>query len=515
MSASPSMARNTLFNMVDTGLRLSLSLVLSPILFWSLGAQTYGLWTVIWAFSGSLALADLRLNAAMTPLIAAADKAGNADRLRRLVNNGLLFYGALGGLILAVVLLVLKVPALHGLIPLSVRASADFVLPAAAAVFSLTTLLTLSTGVLNGLQRYDVTAMIKMVAGLARALLLVGVALLGGTLHDLVLVEVGITVVHFVSSWIAVIACVPAYRLSLRPDAAVLRELAAFGSRLQVGHVAHLVAMHFDKLILAAMLGLPAVAFYDLGAKIVGIARTLPPLFVSATMPIASAMHTAGEKTALWTFLRDGTQILAWTGMPIFLWVCVAADPLLAAWAGVASVESRLTLWLLSGGFFIKAYSEMGYSVVLGIGRPDVEMKRSLMAGGLNIVLSAGLIHWIGFAGAPLGTSLALTVAAVMLLAALVRHFDQPFGALLRPLLLPLATAVPAGAAAWAILRFVPPGRYQSIPWLAGAAIAIALIYLAAARAAGILRDNPFVAFARQMNRKTEGQQTSDQLPGG
>lgn len=498
MSASPSMARNTLFNIVDMGMRHSLSLVLSPVLFWSLGAQTYGLWTVIWAFSGSLALADLRLNAAMTPLIAAAHKANDNLRLVRLVNSGLLFYSLLALVIFGAVFLVLQSPLLQRLIPEAVRPSAGFVLPAATAVFALTTMLTMSTGILNGLQRYDVTATIKMIAGVLRAILLVAVALLGGSLQDLVLVEVGITVTHFLCSWVAVVRFVPSYRLSVLPDKGILKELVAFGSRLQVGHVAHLVAMHFDKLILAALLGLPAVAFYDLGAKIVGIARTLPPLLVSATMPIASALHVADKKTELWIFFRDGTQVLAWVGLPVFLWACVGAEPLLIAWVGVAAEESQVTLWLLSVGFFIKAYSEMGYSVVLGIGRPDVEMKRSLVAGVLNAVLSAGLIQWIGFAGAPLGTSLALAVAAVMLFSALLRHFDQPASALLAPLWLPLLIAVPAGAAAGAILRFVPTSRFGSIPYLTAAAVVIALVYLLAGKAAGILQSNPFLAFLQK-----------------
>jgi O-antigen/teichoic acid export membrane protein len=384
------------------------------------------------------------------------------------------------------------VPFLLQLIPEGVRQDAAFAVPAAAAVFALSSLLTLSNGILFGLQRYDVTATIRMSVGVVRALLLIGVVLLGGKLTQLVLVEVGVSIALFVLSWIAVVRFVPGYRFSLRPQKAVLKELIRFGSQLQVGHVAHLVAMHFDKLILSALLGLQAVAFYDLGAKIVGIARTLPPLLVSATMPIASALHAAGEKERLWQLFRKGTQVLAWAGMPVFLWACVGSEPLLRAWVGVVTPESQITLWLLSIGFFIKAYSEMGYNVIVGTGQPDVEMKRSLTAGLLNVLLSAGLIHAVGFAGAPLGTSLALCVAAAMLFVALGRQFGKPVGHFLTPLLLPGLAAIPAVAAAYGILSLAPASRYAAIPYLAAAALAIGLVFLAGGWAVGALRRDVF-----------------------
>lgn len=485
---SPTLVRNTLFNIVDTGVRHGLALVLSPLLFWSLGAEIYGLWSVIWAFSGSLGLVDLRLNAALTPLVATARKEGDTARVVQLVNNGLLFYGALGILVFGASYGVMQIPFLQLLIPEAIREDAAFAVPAAAAVFSLSTLLTLSNGVLFGLQRYDITATIRMAVGALRALLLIGVVLLGGQLKELVAVEVGIAILLFLCSWIAVLRYVPGYRFAVAPDRAILRELLSFGSKLQVGHAAHLVAMHFDKLILSALLGLQAVAFYDLGAKIVGIARTLPPLLVSATMPIASVLHASGDDEDLWAFFKGGTQALAWVGMPIFLWVCIGAEPLLRAWIGVAAMESQVTLWLLSVGFFVKSYSEMGYNVVVGIGRPDVEMKRSLTAAALNVVLSAGLTQVFGFAGAPLGTSLALCVAAGLLFAVLVRQFGKPVRDVIAPLVLPGLVAIPAAAAAFGILHFAPASRYGALAHLAGAALAIGLIYLAAGWASGALR---------------------------
>ncbi len=73
--------------------------------------------------------------------------------------------------------------------------------------------------------------------------------------------------VDFGACALAVRRRVPGFRFVARPHASSLRELISFGSKLEIGHVAYLVARHFDKLLLTAFLGLEAVAYYDVGSQ--------------------------------------------------------------------------------------------------------------------------------------------------------------------------------------------------------------------------------------------------------
>src|SRR5260370_26445818 len=87
--------------------------------------------------------------------------------------------------------------------------------------------------------------------------------------------------------------------------------------------------------------------------------------------------------------------------------------PILLAWPEVDAPEARFAVWVLSLGYYLNLVSGMANSVAVGIGKPELEMRRSLLAGSANLALSAALIPPLGVAGAPLGTALALRGGSV------------------------------------------------------------------------------------------------------
>ncbi|MFC1559017.1 oligosaccharide flippase family protein [Gemmatimonadota bacterium] len=486
--STPSLARNTAHNASITAMRLVSGLIVSPVLFWALGPESYGLWSVIWAFVGTLGLVDLRLGSAATPLIAAARESGDPKQVSRLANTGFLIYGTMCAAALVVALILIKTSALMQWLPVRFRLDVALILPAAVAAFAVTLLITLFQGFLQGFQRFDITARITVIAGVLRAILLVVVALTGGGLKEFVLVEIWIIGLQGILLAFAVRRHIPGFRFISRPDGSAFRELSYFGLKLEVAHAAHLISLHIDKLLITAFLGLEAVAYYDLGAKLVLTARSFPLLLVSATVPVASTLETAGERDRLWELYRKISTLLAWTGIPIFLWIVIGAEPLLFAWAGTTAIEARLTVWILSAGVFLGVYSGMANTVSVGLGKPEIDMRRSILAGSLNIILSASLIKLLGFPGAPLGTALAFAIGSVYLFTKVHRHFDRSPVLFLRPLALPVLTAIPATAGALLLLQQVGDSRPQNIILLVATALLVGGIFLVGALLSGILK---------------------------
>ena len=486
MTPAPSLARNTAFNASASVIRLGLALVVTPVLIQALGIEAYGLWAVIWSFSGTLGVVDLRIGAASTPLIAAATESGQSTRVSRLAHTGFFLYGTVGTMAVVAAVIISRAPVLTTWLPESIQADVRFALPAAVVVFAFTTTTSLLRGLLQGLQRFDITSKITFSVSTLRAVVLIGIALAGGRLRELVLAEVAMSAVDFGACAIAAKSKVPGFRFLARPDADSLRELLTFGSKLEVAHVAHLVALHLDKLLLTWFLGLEAVAFYDVGARVVGVVRSLPLLLISATLPVASTLDAAGKRERLWGFYENGTRALAWTGLPVFLWAAVGAGALLFVWADVSAVEAQWTVWILCAGMFLNVYSGMANSVAVGIGKPEIEMRRSLIAGILNVILSITLLLLLGFAGAPLGTALALAAGSIYLIGSLHAHFGRSLHLSFKPLVGPLLTAVPAGVVAWFVLGFAGDSRFSSALGLAGAALAIGFIFLVTGRCCGI-----------------------------
>ena len=93
---APSLRRNTTYNALSSLTALAVGFVLAPLLLRHLGLDRFGYWSLLWAITGSLALVDLRIAAAVTRFAADAWARGELERFSRLVSTGLAFYLALG-----------------------------------------------------------------------------------------------------------------------------------------------------------------------------------------------------------------------------------------------------------------------------------------------------------------------------------------------------------------------------------------------------------------------------------
>lgn len=488
----PSLRRNTTYNAVSSLAALVVGFVLAPLLLRHLGVDRFGFWSLIWAITGSLALADLRIASALTRFAADAWARGDAERLSRLASAGLAFYLALGLLEVAGALALLILPARAPFeFPAAVAAEGSLVLALAVAVFALNSAGSVFVGVLQGLQRFDLTSLVAAAGACLRAAGVLAVLGLGGGLRELVLVEGAIALLQGLASYFQARRVLPGLRLvPSRIAGPVFKELGAFGLKLQVAHLAFLANFHGDKLLLSFFLGLPAVAFYDLGSKVAYLMRGFPLLLVSAVGPAASALDAAGNRAGLWALYLRGTAYLVAAGTPLLVFTVVGAGPILRVWLGTELPEARQAIQILAVGYYANLVSGMAYTVAVGIGKPELEMRRSLLVTVLNLLLSASLIPLVGFAGAPLGTTVALIAGTLYLAGRFHAEFGQPLAALVPLLRGPALLALPTAGAAWLLVwsgHRLGEGFWPAALTLALAGLLIGAAYLALAVRQGVV----------------------------
>lgn len=472
-----SLTRNTAFNSGAYIVNLGMGLLVSPFLLASLGVERYGLWSLLWAITGSLGLLDFRLAAALIPLVATEWAREKHDRMVHLVTTGLTFYAALGILEVGAVLLWTRVPSLMTWLPGSLREDGAFALVAAAAVFAVNSVTLVFTSLLHAIQRFDLAARIVIAVTMFRGAVLVAVAWGGGGLRELVLAEGSVACLQWLVTVRAVRRVLPEVRLLQWPDPGALRELIRFGGKLQIAHIAHLISLHADKLLLSAFLGLTAVAYYDLGQKIAYVMRGLPLLLISATMPVVSAMNAKGDRKSLWDFYLKCMRMVIFAATPLLVFTVTGAREILIAWVGVAALEARQAVWLLAFGYYVFLISVMANYVSVGIRQPELEMHRSLLSGVLNLGLSATLIPLIGFAGAPLGTALALAAGSWYLVRAVNVEFEQSASAVLSMFRRPVFVGLPAAGGALLILSIAGPGGSSAVLGLVASALLIGTVF--------------------------------------
>jgi O-antigen/teichoic acid export membrane protein len=441
---------------------LGVGLIVSPVLLAALGVQRYGLWSLLWAITGSLGLLDLRTAAALTPLAATAWAREERDRVVRLVTTGLTFYAALGILEVGAVLLWTRVPGLMAWLPGPLREEGTFALIAAAAVFAINSVTLVFTSLLHAFQRFDLAARIAMAVTAFRGTVLVAVAWGGGGLRELVLAEACVACLQWLVTLRVVRRLLPDTRLLRRPDPGAFRELIRFGGKLQIAHITHLISLHADKILLSAFLGM----------------RGLPLLLISATMPVVSAMDARGDRERLWEFYLKCMRMVVFAATPLLVFTVTGAREILITWVGVAALEARQAVWLLASGYYLYLVSVMANYVSVGMRKPELEMRRSMLSGALNLGLSAALIPLIGFAGAPLGTTLALAAGSFYLIRAVNVEFGRSPSAVLGMFRRPALVGIPAAGGAVLIFSTAAGSGSSAVVGLVGSALLIGTVFL-------------------------------------
>ena len=140
--------------------------------------------------------------------------------------------------------------------------------------------------------------------------------------------------------------------------------------------------------------------------------------------------------------------------------------------------EAQQAVWLLAFGYYLFLISVMANHVALGMKKPELEMRRSLLVGTLNLGLSASLIPLIGFAGAPLGTALALAAGSWYLIRSLHLEFGRPFSVVFDMVRRPALAGLPVAGGALLIYSMVGESGSSALLGLAGSALLIGIVYL-------------------------------------
>jgi O-antigen/teichoic acid export membrane protein len=426
------LARNTAYNAAASAVGLLSAILLSALLLKDLGVERFGLWSLLWALSGSLALLDTRLGAAITPLTAESRAKGEGRGTGRLLSACTIFYLSLGLLELSLAAAAVRIPALARWLPEAVRQEARSAFLGAVAVLAVNSLSAGFLGFLQGFERYDQTGRLTIGVHLSRLAALSTVALHGGGLPALMAAELAMTVAQAGASGLMASRELRNAGGWALPDRAAFRRLLSFGSRVQVAHVAQAIMQHGDKILLSAFLDLSSVAYYDLGSKIANAMRSGPLLLVSATTPVASALASTGDKERLSRLYVKGTRALFLAAAPLWMGVMLFAPLLIRLWTHVTAPQAAWAARILSTGYLANLLSGMAYSASLGLGRPDMEMKRSLLMTVVNPALSAGLILALGAGGAPLGTAISLVIGSGYLMSTVQTALGRRWGDLIR-----------------------------------------------------------------------------------
>lgn len=398
-AASPSLLRNTGWNLMGMTLPILAALVAIPPLIKGLGVERFGVLSIGWVVMGYFALFDLGLGRATTKFAAEHLSDGDHTRLKRVIWTSLHLHtllGLAGGAIFA-----LLTPWLAGAgfnIPSELRSDARGAFFWLAASIPFVVSAACFRGVLEALGRFGTINRVRIAGSLLNYVAPLGVLYFSGGLANMV---AAIAIARVAVLIALARPCFAA--ISLRPMRAMTRDavrpLMTFGGWVLVSSLVVPIIMVADRLFVAALLSVGAVTFYVTPYEVVTKLWILSASLMGALFPVLVSLAKANIDELRAIGERSERYLMAATA-PLVGTILVLGRDFLFLWLGAdfAYHSTAVAKWL-AFGLAVHVVAQVPITSVQAAGRPDLIAKLQLAQLVPFVALAWVLLHRFGSAG--------------------------------------------------------------------------------------------------------------------
>jgi O-antigen/teichoic acid export membrane protein len=458
---SKKLVTNTLFNLLGRSWSFVLALLLTPYILAHLDVREFGTWVVLSIFissSASFNLLDFGLGSSFVKHIAEFHTHGDFDRINRVLFSGLVFYGVFGVLILSLGLLLENL--LFEVFHLS-GASLAYLFVLLSWAISNVAVMFLS--VFKGIQRMDTSNSLEIKISIANALgtilfLEAGWGMLGLAMNALVNACFAMLL-----AWWTLRRLIPQISVGWHFDGKLLWNMFAYGIKMQISQVGGFICFRLDKLIVSRFLGIAPVSFYEVSSRLTSFMRALPHVMISALIPATSELGARNDRAKILQTYLLASKYVAMVTIALVAFLVLEARSVITLWLGSGFESSVLLVQILAIGYGANVLGGAASQTGAGVGRPEFDMRSTVLLSLLNPTLSIFLVQWFGAPGAAAGTSLAFIIATVYLLVIFQRNYVQtPVRKVLQEVYLrPIAAGVFASLAVLVFHKLTP----QLVAW--------------------------------------------------
>jgi len=450
MSLKTQALKNVSSTWFGLGASLLVGFFLSPYILHKLGDDAFGLWILVFSFTGFYGLFDLGIRSSIIKYVAQYYAANDQDGLARVICTSLSGYGCVALVLLSATfvssfyverLFHVSGGNLHVARVLFLMVGSAIALGFPLGVFG---------GVLQGLQKFTWVNLTQVATTLLRAMLIVIALSHGRGLLAVALITVALPLLASVF-YIGVVHRFIAIRLERRfVSRSSFRQLMGYGSITFIIIVAEQLRFQTDAVIIGAFLSASAITFFSIGAKLCDYAVAPVQNMADIFLPMSSDAEASNNHHRLRQIFIEGNRFCAFTMFPICVAMVILGKSLIHVWVGPKYVSSYLVLVLLIVPKSLYRAQAASTRILFGIHRHRALAVVAIVEGLINVGLSIALVRPLGIIGDTLGTTIPLLATSLLFLPLyMCRLLKVPLrtflsGAYLLPLALcaPLATAL-------------------------------------------------------------------------
>jgi O-antigen/teichoic acid export membrane protein len=414
------LTRNWILNLLGWGVPLLVALVAIPYVVHGLGAERFGILSIASALLGNFWVLDLGLGRATTKFVAESLARRDFDRLPKVVWTSV-WAQVLFGLFATLVTI--------GLVPLLV----DRFLSISPTLRSeaRTSLLVLSTslcivlignalrGVFEAGQMFQVVNYVKVPTNISMFLLpAVGVFYhlsLPAIVCLLVVARIGATLAYLAAS----LRFFPTLRGHFLPDKGWFGPLFVYGGWVTVSNFITPLLGYIDRFFIGSLVSMRAVGYYSAPYEAINRAWVLPGTLAATLFPAFANLDAGGSRERLEELCARSLKSLLLISAPVLLVLALFAKQVLGWWLGAEFAnQSAEAMQILALGMLLNSVALIPFSLLQGVGRPDLTGIFSLIELLFQSVSCWFLIRRMGISGAALAWTLRAFLDAILMFGA-------------------------------------------------------------------------------------------------
>jgi O-antigen/teichoic acid export membrane protein len=414
-------AKNMVISVLARILQLGSRLFLPPITLAYVSLEEYGIWAVCFILIGYLGMGAFGVSNVYIRYIAEYHANHQTQRINGLMSTGIIFVCGICAVLMGVLWFSLPDLIEHSFhISPHLRQTAFILIYGAASIFILELIMGAFIYLLEGLQRFAVTALASTAASLLETGLAILLLFLGVGIYSLLYA--------FIARYIFYItACVRASYRELPELSVHIRNFSThylplffrFGAIAQAMGILSIVVQSLEKLIASMSLGVVATGLLDVGSKLPSTATSIPAAMTSAFLPASSYLHTQNRKVELSDmYLRGSRSMNLITGL-LMGFLMAFAHQIMMLWLGndpkyLIAVDIMMLFTLPQQTHILTG---LGSAIFYGIEKPILTLSYPLLRIGLLLPFAA--LYWLNLVELNI-INLVLAVTATTLLSALI-----------------------------------------------------------------------------------------------
>ncbi|HJP61085.1 MAG TPA: oligosaccharide flippase family protein, partial [Gemmatimonadaceae bacterium] len=317
--ASQHVARNSLFYFSSLAIPAVAAIFLVPVTVRALGPARFGLLALAWAVADGSGMFDLGLGRATVRFVADGS-VRSAQRVREVVLAGL-FTQSTAGILAGIVLYSVAPLLVRHVFTISPALTEEAIAMFRVLAFHLPVILSIASlrAALEGAQRFDISASLRIPSSLASVIVPAIAASEGASLPVILWILFGVRLTLALVHLEAVRRVLLQRRWGTPHGFQVLREMLGYSGWVAISTALGPALASFDRFVVGSVVGVTALGYYTGGAEAANRFLLIPATAFSAMLPALSATEAREGRARVLVVTRAARRQLQALLFPLCL----------------------------------------------------------------------------------------------------------------------------------------------------------------------------------------------------